>query len=85
MDSHAPSHNARIVTAGLQEVSMPHMILPAINPDLNPIEPCDQPKQRLDDPTPHPSDLAELHVALVEEWNTLPQNNITRLVKSIRR
>uniref|UniRef100_A0A8C8DMA6 Uncharacterized protein n=1 Tax=Oryzias sinensis TaxID=183150 RepID=A0A8C8DMA6_9TELE len=52
-------------------LSMPHMILPAINPDLNPIEPCDQLKQRLDDSTPHPSDLEELHVALVEEWNTL--------------
>ncbi|KAI3361517.1 hypothetical protein L3Q82_013667 [Scortum barcoo] len=45
----------------------------------------DQLKQRLDDRTPPPRDLAELRVALVEEWNALPQNNVMRLVRSMRR
>uniref|UniRef100_A0A3Q1EP54 Tc1-like transposase DDE domain-containing protein n=1 Tax=Acanthochromis polyacanthus TaxID=80966 RepID=A0A3Q1EP54_9TELE len=57
MDGNAPPHDVRIVIAGLQEAGMPHMVWPAMFPDLNPIE---------------------------HEWNALPQNNIMRLVKSMR-
>ncbi|RXN19208.1 Transposable element Tcb1 [Labeo rohita] len=86
MDDNAPPHRGRIVTARLQEVGVPHMIWPSVSPDLNPIEHIwDQLKQRLDDRTPPPRDLAELRVALVEKWNALPQNNIMRLVRSMRR
>uniref|UniRef100_A0A3P9K2F4 Tc1-like transposase DDE domain-containing protein n=1 Tax=Oryzias latipes TaxID=8090 RepID=A0A3P9K2F4_ORYLA len=43
---------------------------PSMSSDLNPIEHIwDQRKQTLEDRTPPPSDLAELHLALVEEWN----------------
>uniref|UniRef100_A0A3Q1FI25 Tc1-like transposase DDE domain-containing protein n=1 Tax=Acanthochromis polyacanthus TaxID=80966 RepID=A0A3Q1FI25_9TELE len=38
MDDNAPPHDARIVTAPLQEVGVPHMVWPAMSPDLNPIE-----------------------------------------------
>uniref|UniRef100_A0A3B3RC03 Tc1-like transposase DDE domain-containing protein n=1 Tax=Paramormyrops kingsleyae TaxID=1676925 RepID=A0A3B3RC03_9TELE len=86
MDDNAPPHRGRIVTARLQEVGVPHMVWPSMSPDLNRIEHVwEQLKQRLDDRTPPPSDLAELRVALVEEWNALPQDNIMRLVRSMRR
>uniref|UniRef100_A0A3B3QX33 Tc1-like transposase DDE domain-containing protein n=1 Tax=Paramormyrops kingsleyae TaxID=1676925 RepID=A0A3B3QX33_9TELE len=85
MDDNAPPHRGRIVTARLQEVGVPHMVWPSMSPDLNPIEHVlDQLKQRLDDRTPPPRDLAELCVTLVEEWNALPQDNIMRLVRSMR-
>uniref|UniRef100_A0A3P9JUB2 Tc1-like transposase DDE domain-containing protein n=1 Tax=Oryzias latipes TaxID=8090 RepID=A0A3P9JUB2_ORYLA len=57
-----------IVTARPQEVEVPLMVWPEMTSDLNPIDNvCDQLQQRLDDCTQPPSDLTELHVALVEE------------------
>uniref|UniRef100_A0A3B3Q8K5 Tc1-like transposase DDE domain-containing protein n=1 Tax=Paramormyrops kingsleyae TaxID=1676925 RepID=A0A3B3Q8K5_9TELE len=53
-------------------VGVPHMVWPSMSPDLNPIQDVwDQLKQRLDDRTPPLRGLAELRVALVEEWNAL--------------
>uniref|UniRef100_A0A3P9I187 Tc1-like transposase DDE domain-containing protein n=1 Tax=Oryzias latipes TaxID=8090 RepID=A0A3P9I187_ORYLA len=84
MDDNAPLHGARIITAGLQEVRVPHMVQPPMTPDLNPMEQVwDQLKQRLDDRTPPPNDLVELHVVLVEEWKAFTQNSIMRLVRSM--
>uniref|UniRef100_A0A3B3DD71 Uncharacterized protein n=1 Tax=Oryzias melastigma TaxID=30732 RepID=A0A3B3DD71_ORYME len=53
----------------------------SISLDLNPIEQVwDQLKQGLGDSSPPQSHLAELHVALVKEWNILGQNNIIGLL-----
>lgn len=76
MDDNAPLHRARIV-------GVPHMVLAAMSPDLNPIELIwDQPKQRLDERTP-PQVTWQLQIAFTEEWNPLPQNNIIKLVRSV--
>ena len=45
----------------------------------------DQLKRRLQARARQPRDLPELRVAVVEEWNELPQNNFNRLVRSMRR
>uniref|UniRef100_A0A3B4A6M6 Tc1-like transposase DDE domain-containing protein n=1 Tax=Periophthalmus magnuspinnatus TaxID=409849 RepID=A0A3B4A6M6_9GOBI len=80
-------HGAKYAHVSLQEKQQICLIWYGQQcPDLNPIEHVwDQLKQRLDGRTPPPCDLAELHVALGEEWNALPQNNIMRLVRGMRR
>uniref|UniRef100_A0A3P9GY33 Tc1-like transposase DDE domain-containing protein n=1 Tax=Oryzias latipes TaxID=8090 RepID=A0A3P9GY33_ORYLA len=70
----------------LIKVGVRHIVWPAMTSNLTPKDTVwNQLKQRLDDRTPTPSDLAELHVSFVEEWTALPWNNIIRLVRSVRR
>uniref|UniRef100_A0A3P9M0B1 Tc1-like transposase DDE domain-containing protein n=1 Tax=Oryzias latipes TaxID=8090 RepID=A0A3P9M0B1_ORYLA len=79
MDDSTPPHRSRNVEAGLQEVGEPCMVQPVMFPNLNPRERVwDQLKQRLDDRSPPPSDLTELHVELVEEWYASLQYKIMR-------
>ena len=53
---------------------------------LNPLEHgWDQLKRRIQARARQPRDLPELRVAVVEEWNELPQNNFNMLVRSMRR
>uniref|UniRef100_A0A3P9LIJ5 Tc1-like transposase DDE domain-containing protein n=1 Tax=Oryzias latipes TaxID=8090 RepID=A0A3P9LIJ5_ORYLA len=70
MDENTLPHCYKIVTAGLQEFRVANLAWLIVSPDLNPIEHiCNH-------------GLAELHVALEEEWNTLPQT-IMRLLRSM--
>lgn len=83
IDDNAPPHHARIVTARLQEVGVPGKVWPIIYPDLSPVEHVwNKLKQRLDGRILPQRDLADLRVALVEKWNSLPQN-IMKLVRSV--
>ena len=82
MDDNAPPHRANIVRARIQEVGLCHMEWPALSPDLNLLEHgWDQLKRRLQARARQPRYLPELRVAVVEEWNELPQNNFDRLVR----
>uniref|UniRef100_A0A3B3DI60 Uncharacterized protein n=1 Tax=Oryzias melastigma TaxID=30732 RepID=A0A3B3DI60_ORYME len=57
-----------------------------MSPGLNPMEHIwDQLNQGLNIVPHPPSDTAELYVAPMEEWNLIPQSNITRLERSMRR
>uniref|UniRef100_A0A8C8DT76 Tc1-like transposase DDE domain-containing protein n=1 Tax=Oryzias sinensis TaxID=183150 RepID=A0A8C8DT76_9TELE len=68
MDDNAPPHGARIVTAGLQEVRVPHVERPT---DLNPMEHVwDQQKQRLDDSNPTSKSPGRTHREARKEHET---------------
>uniref|UniRef100_A0A3P9KFW6 Uncharacterized protein n=1 Tax=Oryzias latipes TaxID=8090 RepID=A0A3P9KFW6_ORYLA len=63
----------------LMVMGMPQMVWPRMSPDQNPMYVWDQLKQRLGECDPPPRDLTEL--PLVEEWNSLTNNNIMRLMR----
>ena len=85
-DDNARPHRARIVDAYLQQEQITRVDWPACSPDLNPIEhawgqlgSAVQTRLNVD------STRADLRRFLLEEWNRLPQNNIQRLIHSMRR
>ena len=85
-DDNARPHRARIINEYLRDEGIERMEWPVSSPDLNPIEHLwDQlgrsVRQRVTDRTT----LADLWLILVEEWDTIPQLRVTRLVNSMRR
>ena len=59
---------------------------PAMSPDLNPIEHLwDQLGHAVRVRVTNTAPLADLHRLLVEEWNAIPPQRVTRLVTSMRR
>lgn len=59
---------------------------PAFSPDLSPIEHVWDVLGRAVRQRPNPpSTIAELRIALVEEWHRIPRNQIQRLITSMRR
>ena len=84
-DDNAPPHRARIVNAVLHQENINHMDWPAKSPDLNPIENLwDDLKRRVSNRPHSPHTVAELCVALVEEWQHIPQLQIQNLINSMR-
>ena len=85
-DDNARPHRARIVDAYLQQEQITRMDWPACSPDLNPIEHAwDQLGRAVQTRLNVNSTRADLRRFLLEEWDRLPQNNIQRLIHSMRR
>ena len=85
-DDNARPHRARIITAYLQNQRVQRMDWPACSPDLNPIEHLwDQLGRAVRARVTNTTTLAGLRQILVQEWNAIPQQCVTRLVTSMRR
>lgn len=85
MHDNARAHTAGIVQGYLQEVGIPVMQWPARSPDLNPIEHLwDQLKRKVRSRDPAPATLQELQDAVIEEWDRIPQEEVLKLVRSMR-
>lgn len=85
MHDNARAHTAAIVRDYLQEVGISVMPWPARSPDLNPIEHLwDHLKRKVRSRDPAPTTLQELESAVVEEWTTIPQEEVLKLIRSMR-
>lgn len=85
MHDNARCHTASVTRQFLQEVQIETMMWPALSPDLNCIENLwDELKRRVRARDTAPSSIVELKTALEEEWNTIPQDFIKKLIKSMK-
>ena len=85
-DDNARPHRVRIVDAYLQQQHITRIDWPACSPDLNPIEHVwDQLGRAVQARLNVNSTRSDLRRFLVEEWDRLPQDNVQRLVHSMRR
>ena len=85
-DDNARPHRGRIITEYLQNWGVERMEWPAVSPDLNPIEYLwDQLGRAVRARVTNATMLADLRQILVEEWDAIPQQCVTRLVTSMRR
>lgn len=84
MHDNARPHTASIVNSYLREVGINQMDWPARSPDMNPIEHAwDILGRRVRQRNPAPRNVEELKLALVEEWDNLPQEMIDSLIQSM--
>lgn len=85
MHDNARCHTSRVTRQFLQEVEIDTMVWPALSPDLNPIEHLwDELKRRVRARDIAPSSIVELKTALEEEWQAIPQNNLKKLIRSMK-
>ena len=85
-DDNARPHRARIIGEYLQNLGVERMEWPAASPDLNPIEHLwDQLGRAVRLRVTNRTTLADLRHILIEEWDAIPQQNVARLVTSMRR
>lgn len=82
----ARPHVARVCTQFLEEENIPVLQWPAYSPDMSPIEHLwDALDRRIRRRIPVPANVPALRIALVEEWDNIPQATIDHLVASMRR
>jgi len=79
----SPPQSQGYITDYLQNVGVERMEWPAKNPDLNPIVHLwDQLGRVVRVGVTNTTTLADLQRLLVEEWNAIPQQRVTRCVTS---
>lgn len=82
----ARPHTARVTMAFLQNENINVLPWPSKSPDLNPIEHLwDDLDKRIRQRNVQPQTLQQLARALQEEWATIPQARIQRLIQSMPR
>uniref|UniRef100_A0A667ZNY4 Transposase Tc1-like domain-containing protein n=1 Tax=Myripristis murdjan TaxID=586833 RepID=A0A667ZNY4_9TELE len=86
LDDNARPHRAGFIRDYLQSLAVERMEWPASSPDLNPIERLwDQLGRAVRARVTNTTTLADLRQMLVEEWDAIPQQCVSRLVTSMRR
>jgi transposase len=86
MDYNARPHRARIVQHFLQQEAVQTIPLPAMSPDMNPIEHVwDFIGRKINQPNPKCQNIDELRTAILQEWQQFPQERLRLLVPSLTR
>ncbi|GFT95245.1 transposable element Tcb2 transposase [Trichonephila clavipes] len=84
MDDNARPHRACLVENMLEDETIQRMEWPACSPDLNPIEHVwDMLGRRIAARPRPPATVRDLEIALLEEWNSIPQSLIDNLIASM--
>ncbi|GFU91392.1 transposable element Tcb2 transposase [Trichonephila clavipes] len=83
-DDNARPHRARLVENMLEAETIQRMEWPACSPDLNPIEHVwNMLGRRIAARPRSPATVRELEIALLVEWNSIPQSLIDNLIASM--
>ncbi|GFU24047.1 uncharacterized protein TNCV_4177411 [Trichonephila clavipes] len=83
-DDNARPHTARLVENMLEAEIIQRMEWPAFSPDLNPIKHVwDMLGRRIAARPRPPATVRDLEIALLEEWNSIPQILIDNLIASM--